>query len=273
MRTGKTRLTTPRPLRLALLALAAPVVLALSACGSSNPNALTLYNGQHEQTTVRLVRDFERQTGIKVQIRSADEATLANQILQEGSSSPADVFYTENSPALEALSEKGMLAPVAAATLAEVPRADDSARGDWVGVSARVSEMVYDPSQLKRSELPTSVLQLAEPNFKGKVGFAPTETDFQPLVTAISKLHGRAAAEAWLKGMQENGHVYPDNETVVTQVNNGQSAIGPINHYYWYRLRREQGAAGTHSRLQPYARGDAGNLINVSGAGVLRSRP
>ncbi len=71
--------------------------------------------------------------------------------------------------------------------------------------------------------------------------------------------------------MKENGRVYPDNETVVSQVNNGESAVGPINHYYWYRLRREQGESGTHSRLHPFQTGDPGNLINVSGAAVLRS--
>src|SRR5581483_8990425 len=262
------------PPRLLPASLAAVAALALAACGSSSksgPGALTLYNGQHEQTTVLLVRDFEHRTGIKVKIRSADESTLANQIMQEGSNSPADVFYTENSPALEALGEKGLLSPVDSATLGAVPRADSAQRGDWVGVSARVSEMVYNVASMKGGRLPGSVLQLAEPSYKGKVGFAPSETDFQPLVTAISKLKGRAAAEAWLLGMKENGKVYPDNETVVAQVNNGESALGPINHYYWYRLREEQGNGSMHSRLQPYPQGDPGNLINVSGAAVLRS--
>jgi iron(III) transport system substrate-binding protein len=262
----------PLPARLAALCLAAIAALALSACGNSKGgDALTLYNGQHEQTTALLVRDFEKQTGIKVQIRSADEATLANQILQEGSNSPADVFYTENSPALEALGEKGLLAPLQSSTLAAVPRTWSSGRGDWVGVSARVSELVYDPARIAAGEVPSSIMSLAEPPLKGKVGFAPSETDFQPLVTSISRLKGKAAAEAWLAGMKENGRVYPDNETVVSQVNNGQSALGPVNHYYWYRLRREQGASGTPSRLHPFAKGDPGDLINVSGAAVLRS--
>ena len=276
------RKTPPKPPRLrplaglagslAALAAAVAAALALPACGSSkSSNALTLYNGQHEQTTVLLARDFERRTGIKVQVRSADESTLANQIVQEGSNSPADVFYTENSPALEALGEKGLLAPVQASTLAAVPRRWSGQRGDWVGVSARVSELVYNPSTIKASEVPPSIFRLAEPNFKGKVGYAPSETDFQPLVTSIIKLKGKTTAEAWLLGLKETGRVYPDNETVVAQVNNGQSAIGPINHYYWYRLRQEQGAGGTHSKLAPYEKGDPGDLINVSGAAVLRS--
>ncbi len=85
----------------AAIATASCVALILSGCGSgsSGGHTLTIYNGQHEQTTATLVKAFERKTGIKTAVRSDDEATLANQIVQEGSNSPADVFYTENTPA------------------------------------------------------------------------------------------------------------------------------------------------------------------------------
>jgi iron(III) transport system substrate-binding protein len=255
----------------ALLAIAA---LALSACGSSSANggsAITLYNGQHEQTTAALVKAFEQQTGITVNVRTGDEAELGSQIMQEGSSSPADVFYTENTPVLEALRERGMLAPVAASTLAAVPRRYDSAQGDWVGVSARVSVLVYNTSEISPSQLPSSILELAEPKWKGKVGFAPSETDFQPLITSITKFDGKATAERWLQGLQANSKTYPDNETVVAQVNNGESAVGIINHYYWFRLRAEIGAGAMHSALYYYAAESPGDLVDVSGAAVLKS--
>jgi iron(III) transport system substrate-binding protein len=257
--------------------LGAAIVLALSACGGSGGASshgrasITLYNGQHEQTTAKLVAGFEKQTGIEVQVRSDDEDVLGDQIMQEGSSSPADVFYTENTPVLEDLQEKGLLAPIPASTLAAVPAKYDSTQGDWVGVSGRVSVLVYNTSQIKASELPGSILELAQPRWKGKVGFAPSETDFQPLITAISRLDGTAAAESWLKGLQANGRVYPDNETVVAQVNNGESTVGLINHYYWYRLRDEVGKSGMHSALHHYAPHDPGYLLNVSGAAVLKS--
>jgi iron(III) transport system substrate-binding protein len=259
------------PLVGALLACAG--ALLLSACGSSTGGqpTITLYNGQHEQTTAALVKAFERQTKIKVNVRSGDEAELADQIIQEGSSSPADVFYTENTPVLEALRERHLLAPVTASTLAAVPSRYDSAQGDWVGVSARVSVLVYNTSQLAPAQLPSSILELAAPNWKGKVGFAPSETDFQPLITSIIAADGVAAAERWLKGLQANSRLYPDNETVVAQVNNGESAVGLINHYYWYRLRAELGASGIHSALHYYVPHDPGDLVDVSGAAVLRS--
>ncbi len=252
----------------ALLVLAS---LLVSACGSSSHSGLTLYSGQHEQTTAQLVKAFEQKTGIKVQVRFADEATLGNQIEQEGSNSPADVFFTENTPVLEALAAKGLLAKVAPSTLSQVPSRYSSAAGVWVGVSARLSALVYNTAKLKAAELPGSILELASPQWSGKVGFAPSETDFQPLVTAIIKLDGKLAAEKWLKGLQANARVYPDNETVVSQVNNGESDLGPINHYYWYRLRKEEGASGTHSALHYYDAGDPGDLVNISGASILKS--
>jgi iron(III) transport system substrate-binding protein len=256
-----------------LVSILAFVALALSACGSSSRggDTITLYNGQHEQTTAALVKAFERKTGIKVDVRTGDEAELGNQILQEGANSPADVFYTENTPVLEVLRVKGLLAPVSPSTLAAVPGRYDSSQGDWVGVSARVSVLVYNTSQIKASQLPGSILELAQPRWKGKVGFAPSETDFQPLVTAVIRLDGLAAAERWLKGLRANSKLYPDNETVVAQVNNGESAVGPINHYYWFRLRAELGPGGMHSALHYYDPGDPGDLVDVSGAAVLRS--
>ena len=106
---------------------------------------------------------------------------------------------------------------------------------------------------------------------QGRVGFAPSETDFQPLITSIVKLNGLATAERWLKDLQANSKIYPDNETVVAQVNNGESAVGLINHYYWYRLRAEVGQGGMHSALHYYAAGSPGDLVDVSGAAVLKS--
>jgi len=263
-----------RTTTLLLTILLSSAALALSACGSSGGGAaLTVYSGQHEQTTAMLVAAFERQTAIKVDLRSGDEATLGNQIVQEGQNSPADVFYTENTPVLEALREKRLLAPVAPGTLAQVPARYSSPQGRWLGVSARVSALVYNTGKLSASQLPGSVLELADRRFAGKVGFAPSETDFQPLVTSVVKLHGTAVAERWLKGLQSNATVYPDNETVVNQVNNGESALGPINSYYWYRLRAENGSGGTHSALHYYDAGDAGDLVDISGAAVLGSSP
>ena len=216
---------------------------------------------------------FERQTGIKVNVRNDDEDTLANLIAVQGSRTPADVFYTENSPPLEFLQEKGLLSKVDPAILALTPSRYNSPDHDWVGVSARVSVIVYNPSLIAASRLPSSVMQLADPNYRGKLALAPGETDFQPIVTSVLRTYGHAAALSWLTQLKANAasHLVPDNETLVSEVNRGQVAFGVINQYYWYRLKAEIGAAAMHSRLAYFAPRDPGYVIDVSGAAVLKA--
>ena len=264
-----------RPAWGAVLACAIGVVL-LTGCAQgrgSDPNALVIYSGQHVQTTEALVAAFERATGIPVSLRSDDEDVLADQIVTEGSRSPADVFYTENSPPLQYLASKGLLAQVEPSTLANTPARFNSPDGKWVGTSARVSVLVYNTNLLKPDQLPTSAMQLADPQWSGRIAIAGSETDFQPIVTSIARAHGDDAALRWLEGVKANAasHAYPDNETVTDKVNRGQVALGLINHYYWYRERAQAGAGGTHSAIAFFAPHDVGYVMNVSGAGILKS--
>jgi len=266
--------------RIAALAAGGLLAGSLAACGTAatagstgSVQTITLYNGQHEQTTQALVSAFEKETGIHVQVRSDAEAVVTSQILQEGSRSPADVIYTENSPPLERLQEQHLLAPVDASTLASVPARYDSQANDWVGVSARVTVLVYNTGALSQAQLPASALDLADPKWKGKFGFAPTETDLQPVITSITRAHGQAAALAWLKALKANAgsNIYPDNETVMAKVNSGQVQIALINNYYWYRLRLQAGAAAMRSAVAHLSPGDSGYVLDVSGAGMLAS--
>ncbi|MFD5468159.1 iron ABC transporter substrate-binding protein [Kitasatospora sp. NPDC127059] len=273
---------TVRPL--AGLSLVAACALALTACGSSgggtaSPEAtgtalagqtITVYSGQHEQTVKALTEDFTKRTGIKVELRSGDEAELANQILQEGDASPADVFYAENPPALTVLGDKGLLAKVAPDTLKSVPAADSSGNGDWVGVSARSSAFLAGTGKAADTAPPASVLDLAKPEWKGRLGIAPSETDFAPVVTQVLKAKGEDAAKQWLKDLKGNAKVYDSNETLSAAINSGEVEGGVIDHYYFYRMRDEKGVAGTHAILHYFAKGDPGSLIDVSGAGVLK---
>ena len=263
----------------AALASVAVVVLAgglLAACGSSSGSAtqsITLYNGQHVQTTDALVAGFEKATGIQVDVRSDDEDTLADQIVTEGSNSPADVVYTENTPAVQYLEDQGLLADVEPSTLANTPSQYNSQKGQWVGISARVSVLIYNPSLISKSALPTTALQLADPRYKGLLAFAAGETDFQPIVTSVAHTYGDAAALTWLDGIKANAgsHIYPDNESISDEVNRGAVAFGVVNQYYWYRMGAELGASNLKARITYFAPGDPGYVIDVSPAAILKS--
>jgi iron(III) transport system substrate-binding protein len=257
-----------------VLCLSTVTGVLVAGCGGSSSGSsgsLTLYSAQHEQMTEALAKGFEEQSGAQVQVRYGEDEGLASQIEQEGDATPADVVLTENTPPLESLAEKGLLAKVDASTLGEVPSQYSSPTGHWVGVAARETVMVYNPKLIAKSELPASILDLAKPEWKGKLAIAPSEPDFVPIVSAIEKLDGEGAARSWLEGFAANAKHYNDNEGIIAAVDSGQVGAGIINHYYWYEARAEEGKAKVPSKLHYFGHEDPGALVNISGAGALES--
>ena len=208
---------------------------ALAACGSSSKSAggssstITLYSGQHEQTTDKLVAAFEAESGIKVKVRSGDEAVLADQIATEGSHSPADVFFTENTPPLELLQEQGLLAPVDAVDAGRRAGQVQLAPGRLGG---RVGPRQRDGLQHQQAD------RVAAPEVdhgsrgrrRGRASSASHRA--RPTSSRSSRRscrrRARHAALEWLEGSQgERGQpLYPDNETLVAVVNKGQGRSG-----------------------------------------------
>jgi len=238
---------------------------------ASAAGTLVLYNGQHPQLTTALIAAFEKQTGINVSVRTNDGIVLAEQLLQEGSASPADVYLTENSPELTLLQQKGLLTKLPESVLSQVAAQDSAPDGDWVGIAARVSALAYNPSEIAPQQLPASILDFDQPQWKGKLAFAPSDSDFVPLVSAVVAIDGVSAARTWLAGLKANATAYQDIEAVVSAVNQGAQAVGIINSYYWFRLQLEVGAGAIRSQIYYFPAGDVGGLENVSGAAVLAS--
>ena len=188
-------------------------------------------------------------------LRSGGEGELANQILQEGSNSPADVFYAGNSPALEASHEQGLLAPVEPATLAAIPtgrRARPTATGSASPRAPRCSSTT--PAELQPADLPASLLDLAKPEWKGRFGFAADRDRLPAARHRGRQPEGRGRGRrSGCEGLKDNGTTYDDNEAIIAAVNRGDIAAGLVEHYYWYRLRDELGADRIDSALHYFA--------------------
>ena len=259
-------------MRRSLLGLLTAVLLApaLVACGGGDEPDLVIYNAQHEELIDVVAKKFEKKTGLDVELRNGSDLELANQIVAEGKASPADVFLTENSPAMSLVQSKGLLTKLDGPTLLHVPanyRADD---GTWTGFAARSTVLVYNTDLVKPADLPTSLLDLAKPEWKGKVSFSPTGADFQAIVSAVLSLEGEEKTKEWLAGLKRNGEVYDGNNVVLQSVNKGDVATGIIYHYYWYRDQEESGENSDSSQLHFFGNQDPGAFVSLSGAGVLK---
>lgn len=247
------------------------VTVAAAGCSSDDGLTVVVYNAQHEQLLNEIAPKFEEKTGIRVQLRNGSDSELAAQLIQEGKASPADVFLTENTPAMSAVERAGLLVPLDAAVTRPIPADYRPTSGLWTGFVARSTVLVYNPSMISEDQLPTSIMDLADPAWSGKVAFSPTGADFQAIVAAVLDLKGEDATRRWLEGLKANGTAYDGNDVVLDSVNSGEVATGIEYHYYWYRDQAESGEHSDNTRLHFFGNEDPGAFLSISGAGVLKN--
>lgn len=268
----------PSVRRMTALVAAALLLPALAACGSGDKDSggeggsssLVIYSGRNEKLVKPLLDKLEKAVGTEVEVRYGDSAELAAQILEEGDRTKAGLFFSQDAGALGALSREGMLEKLPTATLDKVDEAYRGAAGDWVGLSGRVRVIAYNPDQVDDAEVPDSVFDVVKPEWKGKVGFAPTNASFQAFVTGMRVLKGDDATREWLENLKANGaKTYAHNLATLDAVEAGEVSLGLVNHYYWYERVAEKGEDKVNSRLHFLPGKDPGALVNVAGAGVL----
>ncbi|MBX6389520.1 MAG: iron ABC transporter substrate-binding protein [Frankia sp.] len=260
------------------MTVAAVALVGLTACGGDDggdepgDGSITVYSGRVEQLVGPLLERFTTDTGIEVAVRYGNSSQLAAQLLEEGDRSPAQVFFAQDAGALGAVAKEGLFAALPAETLAQVPAGFQHAQGQWVGVTARSRVLAYNPSLVAEEELPASVFELTEPQWRGKVGVAPTNASFQAFVTGMRLLHGEDRTREFLRGLAANDPQIRDNNiAIVEEVEAGDLAAGLVNHYYLGELAHERGVEPTemNTKLHFFPDGDIGALVNVAGVGVL----
>ena len=240
---------------------------------SSSENAsekveeLTIYSGRSEEFIAPFFARWEKESGIKLNIRYGDSAELAAQILEEGKNSPADLFLSQDAGSLGALSVAGLLAKLPDSVGSEIESQYIGEDRSWVGVTGRARVFAYRPGAV--DPLPTSVAELTSAQFKDRVGIAPSNSSFQAFATALISKKGEKFAEKWLAGMKANGaKIYLKNSEIVEAIDKGEIDLGLVNHYYVWEVSEALGRE-INAEISFFTPGDIGNLINISGVGIL----
>ncbi|WP_029882620.1 iron ABC transporter substrate-binding protein [Enterobacter sp. T1-1] len=254
-----------------LALLSSSLFLSTQSFAADNNEGIVVYNAQHENLVKSWVDGFTKETGIKVTLRNGDDSELGNQLVQEGSASPADVFLTENSPSMVLVDNAKLFAPLDAETLKQVPAEYRPAHGRWIGIAARSTVFVYNPKKLSEQQLPKSLMDLAKPEWKDRWAASPSGADFQAIVSAMLALKGEQATLEWLKAMKANFVAYKGNSTVMKAVNAGQIDGGVIYHYYRFVDQSKTGENSKNTKLYYFKHQDPGAFVSLSGGGVLAS--
>jgi iron(III) transport system substrate-binding protein len=258
--------------RIAAMVSVLALVLGATACsGAGESDELLIYNAQHESLTKEWIDAFTKETGVKVTYRQGGDTEFGNQLVAEGDKSPADVFLTENSPAMAAVERAGLFADLDTDTINQVPAQYRPSTGKWTGVAARSTVFVYNKSKLQHDQLPKSMLDLQAPEWKGRWGGAPAKADFQAIVSALLQLKGEQATAQWLAGMKTNAVIYNDNIATMKAVNAGEVDGGIIYHYYWFRDQAKTKEGSGNTALHYFKNEDPGAFVSLSGGGVLKS--
>jgi iron(III) transport system substrate-binding protein len=260
----------------------AALLCATAACGGGDDGAtdtaatgttgeggtLVVYSGREEEIVEPLFERFEDQTGIDVEVRYGDSAELAATIAEEGSDPRADVFFAQDAGTLGAVADEGRLAELPEETLELVDERFRDAEGRWVGTSGRARVVVYNTEALSEDELPDTIWEYTEPEWKGKIGLPPTNASFQAFVSAMRLTEGDERTREWLEGIQANEpKFYERNSAVVEAVANGEIEVGFVNHYYLYLVKAESPDAPIENHF--LEDGDPGALVNAAGVGIL----
>jgi iron(III) transport system substrate-binding protein len=218
-----------------------------------------------------MLEQFAKETGIGIRVRYGDGTDLALGILEEGNNSPADVYYGQDVGALGALKNENRLVKINDEALQKVDPAFRSPQGLWVGTSGRARVIVYNTDRLDPSKLPTTILDYANPEWRGRVGIVPRSDGFPEFVTALRLTRGEEFAKTWLTRLNDNNaRTFPNNIAALQAVANDEIHVAFLNHYYLYRFLAERGQ-GYKARNYYFTNGDIGGLFLVAGVAIINT--
>lgn len=235
---------------------------------------LTIYCGRSEPLMKPLFDRFGSESGASLIVRYGDSWSLEQEIVAEGTRTPAAVFVAQDAAALGALSRKGLLRELPMEIVQQVePRfAGTEAKHDWVGLSARARAVVFDPARTPKADLPRTLEEVADAKYEGRFGLAPANDSFQAQLALYRVLKGRDELGDLLSRIKKNHpHFYENNAAVVQAVARGEIAFGLVNHYSLWR----EGAAVPAGRLAVTFMSGEGvaGFVNAAGVGVLTADP
>jgi iron(III) transport system substrate-binding protein len=255
--------------RVLTLGLALTLAVTLAGC-SRGEDRLVVYSGRTADLIGPLLERFNKESGVKIDVKYGDSSELALLLGEEGDRTPADVFLSQSPGATGFLATRNLLAPLTGEELGKVPETFRNAEGRWVGTTGRQRVLVYNTKLIKEADLPTSVFDVTGPAYKGEVAVAPSNGSFQDFVSAMRQLAGEDKTKAWLEAMaRNNSPTYANNNAIVEAVGRGEVPMGLVNHYYNFRFKDENPALPTANHIFPD--GDLGSMVIPSTVSVLSS--
>jgi iron(III) transport system substrate-binding protein len=234
---------------------------------------LQVYSARHYGSE-EVFKQFTEETGITVDFLSGENADLLERIKAEGKDSPADIYMTVDAGNLWHAAEEGILAPVTSTVLDDaVPQQYRDSQDRWFGLVLRARTVLYNPDNVKESELDPkdTYAGLADPKWKGRICMRDdSEAYTVSLVASLIDLYGHDRALEIVKGWVANDvEVMANDVLLIDAVDAGTCDVALVNHYYLARELAER--PDLDVKLYWASQEGAGTHVNISGAGIVKT--
>ena len=246
------------------------VMMAMPVVQASD-DELVVYSGRSDKFVKPVIKEFTKETGIKVVLHSAKSTALLNKLKAEGERTQADLYLSNDAGNLQLGGQMGLFQPLPNSVVEVIDpklRAEDDS---WVGLSARARVLVanteVDTSFVK------SVFDLADPRLKDRIAVTHSGNgSFIAGVTVYLEAAGIEKTRDWLEGVKKNadGRTFNKHSKVVEAVASGKRSVGLVNHYYIYRHLDKKPDAPIKVIVPDQADGEMGVAWNVAGIAVSK---
>jgi iron(III) transport system substrate-binding protein len=222
------------------ITFALTIMFILNACKSRQQETIergkasevTIYVSQDRVFSEPILREYEQKSDIKLNIVYDTEETkstgLANKLVAEKSNPQADVFWSNEPVRTLVLKKHGVLASYRSPSADGIPAVFKDPEGYWTGFSARMRVIVYNTNLVKPEDAPQSVLDLADPKWKGQVAMPDPRfgTASFHVATLYAKL-GDQRADEFFRNLKTNGvKIVSANSVVRDMVARGEVKVG-----------------------------------------------
>ena len=254
----------------------------LASCEENNSNEINIYSKRHYQVDIKQYENFEKITGIKVNVIKAGDDELLERLKNEGQNSPADLFVTVDAGKLQKGVEMGLFQKIQNEII-DSNVSDDlkDINGYWIPITYRARLLVYSNERVKKSELSTYE-DLANDKWKGRLLVRSSSNAYnQALMSSLYANLGEEEVTDWSAKVVNNFARDPkgNDRDQVKAIAAGQGDIAIVNSYYIGLLlsseKQSEVDAGNSVSVYFPNQGEngRGTHINISGFAMSKNAP
>ena len=258
------------------------ILLMFFGCNINESKEINIYSQRHYEVDRKQYENFEKKTGIKVNVIKANADELLERLKNEGENSPADLFVTVDAGKLQKGVEMGLFQKINNDVINKnVSKQLTDKNGYWIPITYRARILVYSNDRVMKSELSTYE-DLANEKWRGRILVRSSSNAYnQALMSSLYANLGEEAVEKWSSGLVKNFARDPkgNDRDQVKAIAAGQGDIAIVNSYYIGLLlssekQQEVDAGNSVSVFFPnQGENERGSHINISGFAITKNAP